>query len=285
MTKTIDGDLYSDLITSADPRPMNGDDNRGVINKIIIHHNATTNYQQAIQTWLAGSPANTSAHYEITPDQIIGCVGENRVAYQAGNYQVNQTSIGLEHVDATGAPDWTVAEATLQNSAKLIADICKRYGFEPNANTIVPHSSITATACPGGLDVGHLIDLARGIYYGQAAAPVNAVNYNQLFRNGNNRFFIGSAFKILDRQTFDGIDQVHLQGITLEPFDWFNNGIPLNLLIDLTSQNFQIGDMVKFAPGYNSGTIDNYSDALQGCQINFGDGANIWFDSKALWES
>lgn len=158
--------VWSKLTTYVDERPMNGsahDDPgypRHKIDRVVIHHNSTTSQQVARDTWLKGGKM-TSAHYEITPTQIIGCVDETRSAWHAGNKLMNQRSIGLEHVNSTGAPNWSVAEETLKLSAKLCADICKRYGIPIDSAHIVPHKSIVATDCPGGINMNHYIDLVR----------------------------------------------------------------------------------------------------------------------------
>lgn len=159
--------VWSKLTTYVDERPMNGsahDDPgypRHKIDRVVIHHNSGTNYQGALSTWLKGGRANTSAHYEITPTQIIGAVDETRSAWHAGNKAMNQRSIGLEHVNSAGAPGWPVAEATLKNSARLCADICKRYGIPIDNTHIIPHKSIVSTDCPGGINMAHYIDLVR----------------------------------------------------------------------------------------------------------------------------
>lgn len=150
-------DVYSSLITSVSPIIMNSSNKRSKIDRIIIHHNATTNKDVALETWRKGGAANTSAHYEVTPDEIIGCVGENYTAWHSGNWSMNLRSIGIEHVNMTGSPLWLVDERTLNNSAMLIADICKRYNIKPSKETIIPHYKVTSTACPGSIDVNNLI--------------------------------------------------------------------------------------------------------------------------------
>lgn len=158
--------VWSKLTTYVDQRPMNGSTQndagypRHKIDRVVIHHNSTTNYKVALNTWLKGGKM-TSAHYEITPTQIIGCVDETRSAWHAGNKLMNQRSIGLEHVNSSGAPNWSVAEETLKLSAKLCADICKRYGIPIDSAHIVPHNSIVATDCPGGISMSHYIELVR----------------------------------------------------------------------------------------------------------------------------
>lgn len=168
MTKNINGEIYSDLITSSDSRPMAcGYYVRQKIDRIVIHHNDAVNKNVAINTWLANGKAQTSANYEIANDEIIGVVGEQTAAWHAGNGAMNARSIGLEHLNATLAPTYTISEKTYASSAKLIADICKRYGFYPDSTHIIPHKSVTATACPGGIDMNKLIKMAQAVYAGK----------------------------------------------------------------------------------------------------------------------
>lgn len=164
-------EIYSKYTTSTDPRPMyNGGLRTRGIDTIVAHHNATTSKIVALNTWTITAGNYTSAHYEITDDEIIGAIGENYVAYHAGGTggadvprmdDPNGRSIGLEHVNSSGAPDWEVSDATLRNSAKLIADICKRYNLPIDRSTIKLHREITSTACPGGLDIDKLVRYAK----------------------------------------------------------------------------------------------------------------------------
>jgi hypothetical protein len=85
-------------------------------------------------------------------------VPESSTAWHAGNFTVNQQSVGIEHEDL-GQDDFT--ETLYQTSAQLIADICKRHNLPIDASTIIPHRSVIATACPGALDLAKLISLAQ----------------------------------------------------------------------------------------------------------------------------
>lgn len=158
-TKRVNGDLFSGLITDVDEEIMNSDQNRLDIDTIVIHHNGGLSDEGARNTWYVSTGHGTSAHYQVTPDKIWGCVGEESVAYHAGNYEVNQRSIGIEHLNNRGEPDWTIAEETYRNSARLIADICNRYNLPINRETIHPHQEFTATDCPGGIDIDRLIQM------------------------------------------------------------------------------------------------------------------------------
>lgn len=171
-TKRVNGDLFSGLITDVDPNLMNGDFNRKGIDRIVIHHNAGTSDEEARRTWYKSTGIGTSAHYQVTPDKIWGCVGEESVAYHAGNYDMNQRSIGIEHLNATGAPHWTIAEATYLNSAKLIADICQRYKLPIDDKHIIPHRAVSATACPGGIDMVKLIRMVQEVAKGSTLSKM-----------------------------------------------------------------------------------------------------------------
>lgn len=175
-------EVFSPLTTSVDSRPMfNGGVRQRSIDTIVVHHNATTNKAVALNTWLVANGNYTSAHYEITDTEVIGAVGENYIAYHAGGTggadvpmisDPNGRSIGLEHVNASGAPDWEVSDDTLRNSGRLIADICNRYGLPINRDTIKLHREVTATACPGGLNIDKLISYAQAYANGNSPLPV-----------------------------------------------------------------------------------------------------------------
>lgn len=165
------GETFSSLITSVNPNVMNAGSRNGIaIDRIILHHNATTNKDVAMNTWLLGGASGTSAHYEITPTEIIGCVGEQYSAYHAGGTggadvpkiaNPNQRSIGIENLNSTGAPSWSVDPKTITNCARLVADICKRYGIPCDRQHILGHNEVTATACPGGINVDEVVRQAQ----------------------------------------------------------------------------------------------------------------------------
>ena len=294
MTKNINGDIYSDLITSSDSRPMAaGSIPRQKIDRIVIHHNATTNKNVAINTWLAGGAAQTSAHYEVADNEIIGTVGENVSAWHSGNYDMNARSIGIEHKNATGAPTWTISEATYASSAKLIADICKRYGFYPDATHVIPHKQVHATACPGGINMSKLIKMAQKVYNGgkvsggsskPAPKPSSAI---QQFKNAGNAFTATKSFRVDKMKQVNGIWQAisfKLAG-SKSDWDWTLNGIPLDIVDNVTRGNSaptRVGDQIKFMNGYNEGTIDKYDKKSNGVGIVMGGYGMIWFDANAL---
>lgn len=198
---------FSNLITSENKNNMYGGSRNGVnIDRIVIHHNATTNKDVAMSTWYVGSGAYTSAHYEVTPNEIIGCVEETYAAYHCGGTggndvpkmaNPNQRSIGIENVNSSGAPSWSVDPRTLANCAKLVRDICDCYGIPCDRQHVLAHKEVTATACPGGLDVDEVVRLANG-GSGSTATPSKptppATGTKWYAENGT--FTLGSALPL-----------------------------------------------------------------------------------------
>lgn len=166
-------EIFSKLTTSVNQKIMNASSRNGIkIDRIIIHHNATTSKETAMNTWIKGGPANTSAHYEVTPTEIIGCVGEQFAAWHAGGTggldvpkiaNPNQRSIGIENLNSTGAPGWQIAEGTYNNLTKLVAEICKRYNIPCDRKHILGHNEVTATACPGGINIDRVVRTANNM--------------------------------------------------------------------------------------------------------------------------
>lgn len=140
------------------------------INKIVLHSSAST--KQGLIDTFGGGTRMVSAHYGIdNGGEIMAFLEEYNVAYHAGNYKVNQSSIGIEHVDE-GPTVKKHTNAQYDSSIKLVADLCKFYEIPCDLNHIVPHSSIVSTACPNGLDVSRIIDGANILLSPPVIAPV-----------------------------------------------------------------------------------------------------------------
>lgn len=131
------------------------DKSRAPIDRIILHSSAST--KQGLINTFGGGTRMVSAHYGIDNDgNLMAFLEEYWTAYHCGNYAMNQRSIGIEHVDE-GADKKIHSDKQYEMSIRLIADICKYYDIKPSTTTILPHSQITATACPNGLDVNRII--------------------------------------------------------------------------------------------------------------------------------
>lgn len=141
----------------------NFDSNRKPIDRIVVHwfgDNATaSNVISAVDAQFQKT-GGTSAHYAVENTTIHQYVKEDQVAYHAGNYPMNQRSIGIEH---SGGPNRTITDTTYKTSSQLIADICRRYAIPADRTHIIMHREVKATQCPGTLDIDRLIDLVRNI--------------------------------------------------------------------------------------------------------------------------
>lgn len=258
MTKTINGDLYSSLITSYDSRPMAcGFFTRQKIDRIVIHHNATTNQAVAQNTWLASGAAQTSCNYEVANNQVVGIVGEGTVAWHSGNGSMNARSIGIEHLNSTGAPTWKISEATYASSARLIADICKRYGFKPDVTHVIPHSQVHATRCPGGIDMNKLRAMALAIYNGgkvaanhPSAKPASNIALDQVLNKGEH-FRAENHYRVDDMAYVNGMWQV--VNYTLaggRDFNWTMHGLSVESVTKVDKNGKRTADQTLHKGDY-----------------------------------
>ena len=140
----------------------NWDTTRKPVDKIIIH---------TIVGSIAGASARfnkplekASAHYGVGLDgKLYQWVGEDATAYHAGKYSINQESIGIEHEDGTNpqtnpdAFDKPRPEQLYVSTIRLIADICKFYSIPVDRFHILKHNEVSATHCPGTLDIERIV--------------------------------------------------------------------------------------------------------------------------------
>ncbi|MFF1415559.1 N-acetylmuramoyl-L-alanine amidase [Streptomyces sp. NPDC058289] len=83
-----------------------------------------------------------SAHYIVGQDgHIEQMVRELDVAFHSGNRSMNERSIGIEHVGFVDRPqDFT--DAMYGASARLAADVCRRYGIPADRKHFLGHSEV-----------------------------------------------------------------------------------------------------------------------------------------------
>src|SRR3990167_417454 len=140
----------------------NKDANRKPIDRIVIHWFGIGTLESANARFQNAS-SKVSAHYGISNKTIYQWVKEDEVAYHAGNYAMNQRSIGIEH-DATSQDDASphnASEDTYKTSAELVKDICNRHSIPIDREHIIGHKEVSATQCPGTLDIDRIIAMAK----------------------------------------------------------------------------------------------------------------------------
>jgi len=87
-----------------------------------------------VAQWFAGpSSPQASAHYMVDDAEIFQSVKEEDTAWAVDDFALNEASISIEHagVAAQTSAEWQDIYSTheLANSAKLAADIAKRWGI------------------------------------------------------------------------------------------------------------------------------------------------------------
>lgn len=144
------------------------DTSRLRIQYVIIHTMVGT--LEGTKNWFSNPNRDSlsSAHYGIGLDGVIHrYVDENKTAYHAGNYSINQQSIGIEHED-NKKPYEERTDTLYNTSAKLIADACQFYDIPIDRKHVLKHNEVSKrpTECPATLDIDRLVRLAQ-----QVASP------------------------------------------------------------------------------------------------------------------
>lgn len=142
------------------------------INKLIVHHAATTSFDGIARTFeTAGRMA--SAHYGVGANKNVDqYVADGDTAWHAGNWPANISSIGIENVNSTGAPDWKIEEQTFETLVELCRDLANKHGLGKLVvgKNLFGHKDFSATACPGQL-YGRLHELADRVNKGVSSKP------------------------------------------------------------------------------------------------------------------
>ncbi|OEV10122.1 N-acetylmuramoyl-L-alanine amidase [Streptomyces nanshensis] len=141
-----------------------------VIDRVVIHV-TQSDFRTAVKVFR--DPLHASAaHYVVraSDGRTVQMVRELDVAYHAGNRSYNERSIGIEHEGFVDRPQ-NFTEAMYLSSARLTADICKRYGIPVDRGHIVGHNEV-----PGAdhTDPGPHWDWKRYIRYVREARDASS---------------------------------------------------------------------------------------------------------------
>lgn len=111
------------------------------ITTIVIHHwddPAKNPTFEGTVSYLTRNRAKTSAHWVVEAGRACQLVDEADTAWHAGNWEVNQASIGIEC-------NPRASEADKQTIGDLIGQIQNRWG----TLKIIGHKDVHSTECPG----------------------------------------------------------------------------------------------------------------------------------------
>ena len=159
------------------------------INKIVVH--VTQGSFSGALNWFKTSGAYVSAHYTVrSSDGFIGqSVREKDIAWHAGNWDYNRTSIGIEHEGYVSNSAWFTTRM-YQSSARLTAYLTKKHGIPIDRRHIIGHNEV-----PGAThtDPGRYWNWSRYIklvkhYRGQMSSGGGGGTYKQVVDNASRRF-------------------------------------------------------------------------------------------------
>ncbi|HLJ67700.1 MAG TPA: N-acetylmuramoyl-L-alanine amidase [Chloroflexota bacterium] len=115
---------------------------RGHRIRYIVIHDTEGSCASAVSSF-QDPAAQASAHYIVCLDgTIIQTVRERNIAWHAGNWPINQESIGIEHEGYADGAYYTRAQYLA--SAALVRYLCQKYGIDPDRNVIFGHENVPA---------------------------------------------------------------------------------------------------------------------------------------------
>jgi peptidoglycan hydrolase-like protein with peptidoglycan-binding domain len=156
------------------------------ITSIILHHQASTNYEGVIGMMVSGSRQVSSNYVIGNEGQIVGVVPEELRAWTSGSSSDggkgaawDRKSITFEIENSSLGGSWPVSSTAHEATAKVVADIARRYGIKLSRETVVGHRELWTkfgasypTACPGGLNMDWIVKRANQILADGGTTPV-----------------------------------------------------------------------------------------------------------------
>ncbi|MGW1161468.1 N-acetylmuramoyl-L-alanine amidase [Streptomyces sp. NPDC002519] len=120
--------------------------------RYIVIHDTESQWDDVLK--LIQDPTDVSWNYTVrsTDGLIAQHVKAKDVAWHAGNWYVNATSIGIEHEGFLAAPDAWYTEAMYRSSARLVRYLAGKYGIPLDRQHILGHDNVpgpTASTIPG----------------------------------------------------------------------------------------------------------------------------------------
>ncbi|MEU2054607.1 N-acetylmuramoyl-L-alanine amidase [Streptomyces bungoensis] len=114
------------------------------VDRVIIHVTEET-YADTLAIF-RDPQRQVSAHYVVrsTDGHVAQCVREADIAWHAGNWGYNTRSIGIEHEGWEDQPAY-FTDALYEQSARLTAAICARYGIPRDREHIIGHYQVPGT--------------------------------------------------------------------------------------------------------------------------------------------
>jgi hypothetical protein len=111
----------------------------GDVTRLIIH--VAQGGFASTYTWFKNPRAEASAHYVVSSTgRVAQMVPEQDIAWHAGNWDYNVTSIGIEHAGYTNVTHFRDAE--YRGSAALAGSIARRWLIPPDRKHVIGHYQV-----------------------------------------------------------------------------------------------------------------------------------------------
>ena len=139
---------YIHIVGNYSDRQGNG------VSRIIIHHMAGNLSLEALGRIMESR--ESSATYGIDVNGNIGqYVDEAYRPWTSSSWEADKCAVTIEVANNSGAPDWTVSDASMNALIELCIDICRRNGITrlnytgDKSGNLHMHKWYASTACPG----------------------------------------------------------------------------------------------------------------------------------------
>ena len=109
----------------------------------VVVHTVQGSYNGCI-SWFANPAAQASAHFVVRSSDgaVTQMVNEDDTAWHAGNWSVNQRSIGIEHEGWVDDPSTWYTDSLYAGSATLVLYLAEKYGFPLDRDHIIGHDEV-----------------------------------------------------------------------------------------------------------------------------------------------
>lgn len=268
------------------------------INKIVIHHAATTDFDGIARTF-QNPNRGASAHYGVGRDNNVDqYVQEKDMAWHAGTKNPatnpNPTAIGIENVNMS-LGDWAIDERTVTTLIELCVDIVRR---NPGIGKLVVgknffgHKDFAPTACPSQL-YARLQEIANRVNAIVGGSPdpapqVPSRTVDQILHVGES-FRFKESYRVDNMAIIGGIWQIYTQELCPKGFTWDDNGIPVGPVNEVgggvgntADQRLQIGSRYNIPGTFTVLDIGQYQDRWL-AKIDMG-GWKLWVDVATVTE-
>lgn len=269
--------------------------NGSKINKVVVHHAATTDFDGIGRTFQKPG-RNASAHYGVGRNgNVDQYVQESDMAWHAGTRNPatnpNPSSIGIENVNMTGGPDWLIDDATFNTLVELVYDISVRNGLLPLVvgKNLFQHKNFAPTYCAGkvGDRINELAERVNAMS-GNPTPPPTPGGPDQVLNVGE-KFKFKDSYRVDDLQLIGGTWQVRTNELCPKGFTWNDNGIPVGPLTEVSGgvgnpndQRLQVGSRYSILGTFTVLDIGRYQDRWL-AKIKMG-GWTLWVDVETVTE-